>query len=507
MASLDSLPVRIYQIGEREVKKAPFFYVSVLIVFLAAALLRVWNVQDILGFWYDQGRDALVIWDIIKKGKLTLIGPTTGIEGIFLGPFYYYLLTPAYFVGGGNPVIPAVFLGLLNAIGVLLIFILGRLFFGYWAGLLSAVLLAFSYNMVVSSRWLSNPAPLPVFVVAALIALYGFLKGRRWLLPIYSLMIALSLQLEAAVAVFFIPTTIVIWLVFKPKVEKKIFLSSVGLFLLTLSAQVVFDLRHDFLITKALFKFLTNGSFGLDFSQLPSLLTKRFLFYLETLDGYLFLNKSVTAVALFLFVIWVLIFRRYLFKLEGFKLTLIWVLVPLFFLSFYYGNFGYVWSYYILGILPATLLLIACFWQYLIEKGLGVFLVAIFLGVFLFTNWANLRSYLKTGIGVTLGEELGAVDFIYQDAQVNRIDRFNVDVYVPPVISYAYDYLFLWYGGSKYGFSPDKEMTKTLYLIWEDDWTNPQRLTDWFARMNGISRPVGVVQNYGDVHVQRRERL
>src|SRR3989339_1471952 len=76
-----------------------------LIAILALALfLRTYRVADFLGFWFDQGRDAKVVWDIWHSGKLTLIGPTTGIEGIFLGPFYYYLITPAYILGGGNPV-------------------------------------------------------------------------------------------------------------------------------------------------------------------------------------------------------------------------------------------------------------------------------------------------------------------------------------------------------------------------------------------------------------------
>ena len=78
-------------------------------ILLLALFLRTYRTSDFLGFWFDQGRDAKIVWDIWHSHKLTLIGPTTGIEGIFLGPFYYYLITPAYILGGGNPVYPAVF--------------------------------------------------------------------------------------------------------------------------------------------------------------------------------------------------------------------------------------------------------------------------------------------------------------------------------------------------------------------------------------------------------------
>ena len=71
--------------------------------------MRTLNINSLLAFHYDQGRDALVIWDLIHNGKLFLIGPTTGLAGVFRGPFYYYLIAPFYLIAGGNPVIPAIF--------------------------------------------------------------------------------------------------------------------------------------------------------------------------------------------------------------------------------------------------------------------------------------------------------------------------------------------------------------------------------------------------------------
>ena len=53
---------------------------------ITAFLLRIFRVSDILAFHYDQGRDALVIWDLIREPhKLFLIGPTTGLPGVFRG--------------------------------------------------------------------------------------------------------------------------------------------------------------------------------------------------------------------------------------------------------------------------------------------------------------------------------------------------------------------------------------------------------------------------------------
>ena len=69
----------------------------ILIILLFAFILRIYRIGDLLDFHYDQGRDALIIWELIKNHKFFLIGPVTGLEGVFLGPFYYYLMpSPKY---------------------------------------------------------------------------------------------------------------------------------------------------------------------------------------------------------------------------------------------------------------------------------------------------------------------------------------------------------------------------------------------------------------------------
>ena len=113
-----------------------------------------------MGFYYDQGRDALVIWNLWHSGKFFLIGPVTGLSGIFLGPFYYFLIAPLYLIGGGNPLLPMVFLAILSALSLLLIFELGRQIHSRSAGLIAAVVAGFSYYIIYYSRWLSNPNPM-----------------------------------------------------------------------------------------------------------------------------------------------------------------------------------------------------------------------------------------------------------------------------------------------------------------------------------------------------------
>src|SRR3990167_5880358 len=102
----------------KEVKSHATVYLLLAAILAGAFFVRAYRTEDLLRFYFDQGRDALVIWRLLHEGKLFLIGPVTGLAGIFLGPLYYYLILPFYLMGGGNPVYPAVFLALLTTIAI-----------------------------------------------------------------------------------------------------------------------------------------------------------------------------------------------------------------------------------------------------------------------------------------------------------------------------------------------------------------------------------------------------
>jgi hypothetical protein len=72
--------------------------------------------------------------------------------------------------------------------------------------------------------------------------------------------------------------------------------------------------------------------------------------------------------------------------------------------------------------------------------------------------------------------KLDALDVIYQDAEGKP---FNVLVYTPPVYTYAYDYLFQWYGAKKYSYVPGKDATGTFYLLMEEDTSSARGHIGW----------------------------
>ena len=76
--------------------------ILVILVMLVAIFLRFYNLTQHMSFSYDQGRDFLVLQDMVE-GDLKLVGPTTGIDGFHIGPFFYYILLPGFVLSGGSP--------------------------------------------------------------------------------------------------------------------------------------------------------------------------------------------------------------------------------------------------------------------------------------------------------------------------------------------------------------------------------------------------------------------
>src|SRR3989338_7539538 len=112
-------------------------FVLVFFIISFAAFLRLYRIEDYMTFLGDEGRDVLVVYNILH-GKFTLLGPTASVGGFFLGPIYYYFMTPFLWLFNYNPVGPAVMVALFGIATVFLIYKIGEEFFGIRVGLVSA---------------------------------------------------------------------------------------------------------------------------------------------------------------------------------------------------------------------------------------------------------------------------------------------------------------------------------------------------------------------------------
>ena len=483
-----------------EIKSHKFIYFLLFVVLIGATFVRIYNTKVILGFYYDQGRDALVIWNLLHNGDLFLVGPTTGIEGILRGPWYYWLILPAYLLGGGNPVWPANFLALTTVIAIVVLYIIGKEVFGRATGLVAATIASFSYYLLVASRWLSNPTPM--FLISMLLVLSMLLisKGKKFAWVFIALLLGLSMQFGSAAETFYIPAVLVFAIWQKKNLpSKKIFLISSALVFLIFLPQIVFDILKGGILSQSIKKFIfEEGSFKLSFWEIFKV---RISFYWEMFSSKIWIGKISEFITFFLISMSFLVFNfKNLWKKDGFKILLLLGISPLIGMVFFQGNEGNVFDYYFTGYYLIYILIFSAGLGFLSKSKIGISVLLLFLYLFLNSQLPPVKSYLKNGrSNVGFREQLMAIDWIYKNSMGAD---FNVDVYVPPVIPYAYDYLFVW-KTKEYGKTPLTENIDLLYTLYEED--IPRRLDPWLTRQAKIGKVIKE-ESFRGITVQERNR-
>lgn len=475
---------------------------TIVILFLAA-FVRIYRVGELLGFYFDQGRDAKVIWDLWHAHKFFLIGPTTGIEGIFRGPWYYWLITPAYILGGGNPVWPAVFLALLCVGSIAWAYSLAVQIAGRTGGMIALILSAFSYGLIMSSRWLSNPTPMLLISMLLVQSIVWLLKHKQIGWMTLGVTLGMAMQFGSAAEVFYFLVIPVLLIHQRKHINWKWVIAGGLAIVVSFLPQIIFNARHDGVLHKGIYQFLiTKSSFKVSFWQTLSI---RLPFYVNTFFS-LILPIAQTwwllgmALVMGLIVSW----RRISLQM---RYLLFIFLIPLVGMLFFQGNDGNVYGYYFTGYFSVFVLVVAVLLSALAKFSLGKLFVGIILTVFLYQNLPLIADFLRTDplspAAITLANQKMAVDWIYKDSQNQD---FNIDVYVPPVIPHAYDYLFLWLGSTVYHRLPNPEILPRLYTLYEIDPPHPERLEMWLKRQRGI----GAIEDrviFGGITVDRSRRI
>lgn len=503
----------MWQFLKKEVSSHKFLYIILGLVLAYAFYLRIYRIDQLLGFYYDQGRDALVVWDLIKNGELFLIGPTTGLAGIFRGPYYYYLIAPFYLLGNGNPVWPSVFLSFTTIAAVLIGFYLAFKAQSRITGLIFAVLAGFSYYIFQASRWLSNPTPMLFLSMLLVWSMFEIIqnskiKSQKWWILI-AFVSGLSLfNFGSSGELFYFPALLVFAISQRKKLPNlKYFAISLVAFGVTFLPLVLFDFKHEHILLNNFTKtFGEQQSFTL---PTQFLFDNRNEFFSSLLPKIIFHSFGKYEQILLLVVVVTFVLNSLNF-LRNFKIlaTFLLLLSPFVGVYFYQGNDTVLYDYYLTGYYLIFLLLISIVLGKIWKSFLGKVFVVVFIYIFLQNNIAPidwvLANDLKGSESIALQNQLQAIDWIYTDYKDNPPVGevgFNVDVYVPPVIPYAYDYLFKWKS------NPDltTDQVPLLYTIYEVDPPHPERLGAWLARQKGIGQ-VEYEQKFGGITVQRRSR-
>lgn len=244
----------------------------IILALAVSAFTHFYRINQTYVFQNDEGRDALIAYRMIQTGKPVLLGPETSVGNMYLGPFYYYLMTPSLWIAGLDPVGPAVMVGLLAVVTTFLIILLGKKYGSQSAGIAAALFYALSPVMVHYSRSSWNPNVIPFFT-ACLLLVYG---GRKvWHHLVFGILTGIIFQLHYVALI--IPGLLLLLDIYQRfkshnwnHVLSQFFYLLLG-FILSTVPFWLFEIRHSFVNSQAFMTYLIEKSRGNEVAYPPYL--------------------------------------------------------------------------------------------------------------------------------------------------------------------------------------------------------------------------------------------
>jgi len=482
--------------------KRDYLIIAVFII-LSAVIRFTPLIHGDIPFLFDHGRDMLAVKSIVVDHKLTLIGPFTGMQGVFQSPLHFYLLAIPFILTGGNPAGGTWMMVGLALLGIFLCYFLGRKMIDGTFGIILALFFAFSPTSLAFSSHFWNPHWIPFCMILFYYFLYKsiFVDKKFWLWT--GLIVGIIAQFEVAFGLPLFISLFFIVILFDIKVLKSIwFWSSIPAFLITFFPQMLFDVRHQFLMTKTILSFLHGASNGT--GSIISFPTRLFYRIDEIQRATIFSVSDNRMIGYFLFLPLLIFPVSALFvkKLKkNIKLFLFFVIIPVLFFLFFLCYSHEAWSWYWIGLQTSYYFLLA----FVLSRKDRINRIFMYLCITLFIVGtiipeATKLPLISQGSTGTLKNELRVIDFIYHDAHGKQFGEF---VYTPPVYDYAYQYLF-WWKSKQYHYLPTKDKNGTFYLIIEPDSEHPYASKGWKETVIKTGKVLWSKKFPGDIIVEKR---
>jgi len=240
------------------------YLISLLLIsFIFVGLFfRLYKFSEFYIFEHDQDLFAWIAKDIVINHHLRLIGQETSIDGLFIGPFFYYFIAGLFALFKMNPLSASVFVAFIFISTAISIYYVFYRFFGKKAGLTGSFIYTVSLGIVFYDRWVVPTLPTILWSIWFLYMCLSLLNGKIKTLPILTILIGLIWHIYVALLpLIIIPFTI---LAIKKDLLKKIFedkkniILSLLLLLFIISPFLLFELRHGFSQTGGLLQSLTE---------------------------------------------------------------------------------------------------------------------------------------------------------------------------------------------------------------------------------------------------------
>jgi hypothetical protein len=483
-------------------------------------------------FGYDQGQNYMSAYHIFVEHKFTLIGAevgsgSAGIPGLFHGPGFYYLLAFMMFFFGSNPYGGLVLMWIGGVATMLIVYFTTQKMFGTKTALAALFLISICPMIAPQARFVWGPHLGSVLIALYLYFLYKIKDKPILYAPLTALTAGSLYHFELALSVPLVfglfAALIFVYRIF----NKKVWVFTILACLAAFSMMLFFEARHGFMATHGLVKHLTQKKVESSKDKPAEdkgffLAQKKYAFIANFRDSFVFEygmiqpQQYMTALALMAGIIIFGIFLSKDRRIKQYFLALFCIIPVTIFIFLPLKNS--VWPYYLIHLhfiylyafAYASVILVSRLSKspfYVLPTILLVFFYVSFSqGTMhrLDLNW-RVDYHDFGGKDKILGKKL-MIDTMFADAIATNTKDFSVFVFMPPVYTYPYDYLFLTYAKEKYGYVPKQEKKGIAYMIIEVDWYKSWSYLGWLETVIKDGKPIWEKQiGNSDYILQKRD--
>lgn len=320
-----------------EKKRFNFNILEIVILFFVLMIglyLRIYHIGDFSNFFHDQGRHALVVKRIIVDHKLTLLGPQTTAPGVYLGPFYYYLMIIPLWLFKLNPIGIDLTVCFFGISAIVMIYLLTKKITNWQIATITSLIYATNPTVIAFSNHAWNPNLLPFFMLLTIYGIYQVFEEKKdkfWYLIFIGMACSLQLHLFS---IILIPMIIGTFIIKKYSIKNfKFFNSSSFLFIVLLFPMFLFELRHHFSNTKNIFKFFLSREINFSLSEM----LVRVRQMVDWLMSLMLINRGFIYLLIFL----ILLVTIKNLKKFYIKLLVLWLFLGFLVIGLYKGIFQY----------------------------------------------------------------------------------------------------------------------------------------------------------------------
>lgn len=402
--------------------------------------LRAYKPIALFSYGHDQDLAAWMVKDVVVNHHARLIGQETSSGGVFIGPLFYYLQIPFFWLTRMEPTGPIL---LVTILGVFSVFSIYYVFTRVWSknvGLIASIIYATSVFIIFTDRETVPTMPAMLWTIWFFFGIWNLLKGNQKYYILIGILLGLAWHFNLAL-ILLTPLILVVQILSKKKFDLKYLFIGIISTLILMSPFIIFETRHGFIQTKAIYSSFTSqkdyvprtshgiGKWDRTFQLVKANTNHIFWSFSGPIPGNITLYLLVVSFGF-------LVYKKILDK----NLSIIFFLWSLLYITFFSLNSLNISEYYINGMNVVWVAIASLLLNQLISskklKYIGI-------AILIFSLFLNIRDYFRresNRIGYSQKKEI--VTHIKEDSLKHGYPCVSVSYITSPGNELGYRYLF-----------------------------------------------------------------